>query len=59
MPLFLTDSYKAKTVLANIAASAESLVVKHYKAARALFSNILEYLLQSSNLALLATNIKA
>jgi hypothetical protein len=46
-------------VLANIAASAESLVVKRCKAAKALFSNALEYLLRSSNLALLAADIKA
>jgi hypothetical protein len=46
-------------MLANVAASAESLVVECYKAAKALFGNAFEYLLQSSNLALLATDIKA
>jgi hypothetical protein len=46
-------------VLANIVASAESLVIKRCKAAKALFGNVLEYLLRSSNLAFLAANIKA
>jgi hypothetical protein len=46
-------------VLANIAASAELLVIKRCKAAKALFSNAFKYLLQSSNLAFLAIDIKA
>ena len=46
-------------MLANVAASAESLVVECCKVAKALFGNALEYPLRSSDLALLAVDIKA